>query len=218
MKNIVLLGPPGSGKGTQASKLSKELGIPALSTGDALREEVKNESQIGLKAKEYMDSGALVPDEVVLGIVKSRISQEDCQNGFILDGFPRNKSQAGSLDKALSDLNKEIENVFNFEIDDEEVVKRISGRFFCDKCKEIYNKFFKKPEKEGVCDSCGSVEFSQRKDDNEATIRDRLRVYHEETSQLIEFYEKKDLIFSFNAVEYSSLILQKLIERINNNN
>lgn len=217
-KNIILLGPPGSGKGTQGTSLAKEFNIPVLSTGDALRDEVVKGSKIGLEAKKYMDSGSLVPDEVVLGIVKNRISQKDCDSGFILDGFPRNESQAIELEKVLKELNKEIRIVFNFEIDDEEVVKRISGRFFCEECKEIYNKFFKKPEKEGVCDKCGSTKFIQRKDDNEETIRNRLKVYHSQTSELIRFYEKKDLIFSFNAVEYSSLILQKLIDKINNNN
>ncbi len=218
MRNIILLGPPGSGKGTQGSKLSKEFNIPVLSTGDALRKEVSEGSKIGLEAKKYMDSGDLVPDEVVLGIVKNRISQKDCDSGFILDGFPRNSSQAQELEVALKEIGKKIDIVFNFEIDDEEVVKRISGRFFCQKCQEIYNKFFKKTKKEGICDNCGSTEFSQRKDDNEETIRSRLKVYHEQTSKLIEFYEKKDLIFSFNAVEYSSLILQKLIDKVNNNN
>ncbi len=213
-KNIILLGPPGSGKGTQGSQLAKEFNIPVLSTGDALRGEVAAKSEIGLEAKKYMDCGALVPDEVVLGIVKNRISQKDCDSGFILDGFPRNDAQAKELEKVLKELNKDIDIVFNFEIDDEEVVKRISGRFFCENCGEIYNKFSKKPEKEGVCDKCGSTEFSQRKDDNEETIRNRLKVYHSQTSGLIKFYEKKDLIFSFNAVEYSSLILQKLIDKI----
>lgn len=214
MRNIILLGPPGSGKGTQSTQLSEKLNIPVLSTGDALRGEVQNSSDIGLKAKSYMDSGSLVPDEVVLEIVKIRISKEDCNSGFILDGFPRNKSQAQALDLILKELNKKIDLVFNFEIEDEEVVKRISGRYFCENCNEIYNKFFKKPEKEGVCNKCGAVKFKQRSDDNEETIRNRLRIYHEQTSELITFYEKKDLIFSFNAVEYSSLILQKLMEKI----
>lgn len=216
MKNIVLLGPPGSGKGTQAAQISKALGIPSLSTGDALRAEVKAQSEIGKKAKSFMDSGALVPDEVVLDIVKSRVNQEDCQNGFILDGFPRNQAQGEMLEKALESINKRVDGALNFEIDDEEVVKRISGRFFCKKCGEIYNHHFKKPVKEGVCDVCNSTEFMQRSDDNEDTIRNRLKVYHQQTEKLIEFYEKKDLIFSFNAVKSSALLLEELLDVIKN--
>lgn len=218
MTSIVLLGPPGSGKGTQASQLSENLTIPSLSTGDALRKEVADKTKIGLAAKAYMESGNLVPDEVVLDIVKNRIDQDDCKNGFILDGFPRNSSQAKSLEVELEKIGKKIDIVFNFEIGDDEVVKRISGRFFCKNCGAIYNKFFKKPKSEGVCDVCQSVEFDQRRDDNEATVRNRLKSYHQDTAKLIEFYEKKDLLFSFNAVEYSSLILQKLIDKVENIN
>ncbi len=214
MKNIILLGPPGSGKGTQAIELSKMLEIPALSTGDALRGEVKAESEIGKKAKAFMDSGELVPDEVVLEIVKNRISNQDCQKGFILDGFPRNEAQAKMLDEALNSIDKKVELVLNFEIDDEEVVKRISGRFFCKNCGAIYNKHFKKPAKEGVCDVCNSSEFFTRSDDNEETIRNRLKIYHKQTAKLIEFYQKKDLIFSFDAVKSSALLLKELLDVI----
>jgi adenylate kinase len=163
-----------------------------------------------------MDSGSLVPDEVVLDIVKNRINQEDCQNGFILDGFPRNEAQGEILEKALKSIDKKVELVLNFEIDDEEVVKRISGRFFCKECGEIYNHYFKKPVNEGVCDVCKSSEFMQRSDDNEDVIRNRLKVYHQQTKKLIEFYEKKDLIFSFNAVKSSALLLEELLEVIKN--
>ncbi len=214
MRNIILLGPPGSGKGTQAIEMSKALKIPALSTGDALRAEVKAESEIGKLAKSYMDSGKLVPDEVVLDIVKNRVTQSDCQNGFILDGFPRNISQGNMLENALNSIDKKIDVVLNFEISNEEVVKRISGRFFCKKCGAIYNKYFKKPLKEGVCDACGSVEFINRSDDKEEVILDRLKIYHEETAKLIEFYQKKDLIYSFNAVKSSALLLEELLEVI----
>lgn len=218
MTNIILLGPPGSGKGTQAAQLSEKLNIPSLSTGDALRKEVADKTKVGLEAKSFMESGQLVPDEVVLNIVKNRINQDDCENGFILDGFPRNSSQAEALKVALQEIDKKIDIVFNFEIGDDEVVKRISGRYFCKNCGAIYNKFYKKPESEGVCDVCQSTDFDQRKDDNEATVRNRLQSYHQDTAKLIEFYEKKDLLFSFNAVEYSSLILQKLIDKVENIN
>src|SRR3989338_10038902 len=214
MPNIILLGAPGSGKGTQAIQLAQKLQVPAISTGDALRKEVENLSEIGKMAKSYMDSGKLVPDDVVLEIVKVRISQNDCKNGLILDGFPRNVNQAIMLENALKTIKQDINLVLNFEIDDEIVVKRISGRFFCKKCGAIYNKYFKAPRVEGVCDECGSAEFTTRSDDKEEIIRDRLKIYHDTVSKLIEFYQKKDLIFSFNAVKSSALLLKELLEII----
>lgn len=216
MINLILLGAPGSGKGTQAAQLSQKLQIPTISTGDALRKQVEILSDIGKLAKSYMDSGKLVPDEVVLNIVKERITQDDCQNGFILDGFPRNVEQAIMLENALKTIKKDINLVLNFEVDDEIVVKRISGRFFCKKCGAIYNDYFKKPLKEGVCDDCGSNEFNRRSDDKEEIIRNRLKVYHDTISNLIEFYQKKDLIYSFNAVKSSALLLEELLEVIKN--
>ncbi len=218
-KNLVLLGPPGSGKGTQAEKLSIKLKIPAISTGDALRNEVKEQTQIGRKAKSFMDSGQLVPDQVVLEIVRNRISQSDCDKGFILDGFPRNKEQGIMLDESLLEIDKRLNLVLNFEISDEEVIKRISGRFFCKNCGQIYNKYFKEPKKKLLdnyfCDECESQEFYQRDDDNEGTVKNRLEIYHEKTAKLIEFYEKKDLIFSFNAVKSSVILTEELIEATN---
>jgi adenylate kinase len=218
MKNIILLGPPGSGKGTQGFEISKILQIPTISTGDALRKEVLDNSEIGKLAKSFMDSGNLVPDEVVLDIVKNRLNQNDCQNGFILDGFPRNEIQALMLENALNSIDKKIDLVLNFEISDEEVVKRISGRIFCKECGAIYNKFFKKPSKEGVCDVCGSINLANRSDDNEGVVRSRLKVYHEATVKLIEYYQKKHLIFSFNAVKSSALLLEELLKVIKNIN
>ncbi len=214
MVNLILLGAPGSGKGTQAAQLSQRLQIPTISTGDALRKQVEILSDIGKLAKSYMDAGKLVPDEVVLNIVKERIAQDDCQNGFILDGFPRNVEQAIMLENALKTIKKDINLVLNFEVDDEIVVKRISGRFFCKKCGAIYNDYFKTLSKEGACDDCGSSEFSRRSDDKEEIIRNRLKVYHDAISNLIEFYQKKDLIYSFNAVKSSALLLEELLEVI----
>lgn len=218
MINLVLLGAPGSGKGTQGAMLAKEFNIPAISTGDALRKEVAEQSEIGKLAKSYMDSGNLVPDQVVLDIVKNRVSQSDCQNGFILDGFPRNVSQAQMLDETLKTINKSISLALNFEVSDEIVIKRISGRFFCKKCGAIYNHHFKPLKKGGVCDECGSSEFDSRKDDKEETVRNRLKVYHETGAGLVEYYQKKHLIYSLDAVKNTTLLFEEAVKVIKNIN
>ncbi len=214
--NIIFLGAPGSGKGTQAAMLNKELSIPAISTGDALRREVKEESEIGKLAKSFMESGKLVPDEVVIGIIKNRIKQSDCENGFILDGFPRNIAQAVELDKMLSSLNKKIDLVVNFDVSEDILIKRISGRFSCKNCGTVYNRYFKMPKIEGICDDCNSTEFQSRSDDNEETVKNRLVVYHESTAALIDFYKKNNLLVSIFAVKSLPLIFEELIEAINN--
>ncbi len=218
MINLVLLGAPGSGKGTQSAMLARDLSIPAISTGDALRKEVEAQSEIGKLAKSYMNLGQLVPDEVVLDIVKNRVNQDDCKNGFILDGFPRNLNQAIMLDKALETINKKISLALDFQVSDEIVIKRISGRFFCKKCGAIYNNHFKQPKKEGVCDECGSTEFDSRSDDKEETVRNRLKVYHESTAGLIEYYQRKNLIYSIDAVKNSALLFEELLKVVKNIN
>jgi adenylate kinase len=210
--NIIFLGAPGSGKGTQAAMLAKELVSPAISTGEVLRKEVERQSEIGKLAKSYMNSGQLVPDEVVVGIIKGRIAEPDCQKGFILDGFPRNINQAIVLDEMLSSLNKKIEMVFNFEVGEEILIKRISGRFSCKGCGAVYNRYFKLPVKEGVCDNCGSDDFESRSDDNEATVKNRLKVYRESTFELIGYYEKKNLLLSVDAVKSAPLVFGELKE------
>lgn len=212
--NIIFLGAPGSGKGTQAAMLASELKIPAISTGEALRREVEQESEIGKLAKSYMNSGKLVPDEVVVGIIKNRITKSDCASGFILDGFPRNMSQAIVLDEMMNSLNKKIEQVFNFEVSEDILVKRISGRFSCKGCGSVYNRYFKLPAKEGVCDNCGSTHFESRADDNEATVKNRLKVYQESTFELIGYYEKKNLLVSLDAVKSAPLVFEELIKAI----
>ncbi len=214
--NIIFLGAPGSGKGTQAAMLAKELNIPAISTGEVLRKEVEQQSEIGKLAKSYMESGKLVPDEVVIGIIKNRIAQSDCNKGFILDGFPRNVNQALTLDEMLFSLNKKISKVFNFEVGEEVLIKRISGRFSCKKCATLYNRYFKKPVKEGVCDNCGATEFESRSDDNEAVVKNRLQVYHESTFALIQFYQKNNLLVLVAAVESAPLVFEELITSIKN--
>lgn len=209
--NIVFLGAPGSGKGTQADLLSAELNLPMISTGNALRKEVEEQSEIGKLAKSYMDSGKLVPDEVVIDIVANRLNIQDCANGFILDGFPRNIDQA----KILEEI-KKIDLVINFEANEEELVKRISGRFSCKNCGSVYNHYFKPLQKEGVCDRCGSIDFLSRVDDNESTVKNRLKVYHESTFPLIQFYQKKNLLVSIQSVKGAPLVFEALIEVVKN--
>lgn len=224
MFNIIFLGAPGSGKGTQANILSQEISIPAISTGDILRFEVKNESEIGLLAKKYMDSGSLVPDEIVIGIIKKRILEKDCDNGFILDGFPRNINQAISLDANLNKINKSISSVVMIDVPDDAIVKRITGRFSCKNCATLYNKFFNNTKIEGVCDNCGATNFISRSDDNEEAIINRLRVYHDDTEKLIKFYEKKDLISKVNGLKHIDQVKKNIkdnvmlsINNVNNN-
>ncbi len=212
--NIIFLGAPGSGKGTQALLISEKLKIPTISTGEALRKEVSLQSEIGKIVKSYMDSGKLVPDEIVVDIIKNRITELDCQKGFILDGFPRNTNQAKVLDSMLFHLKKEIEIVFNFQVGEEILIKRISGRFSCKSCGAVYNLHFKLPSSEGVCDNCESNQFESRSDDNEAIVKNRLKVYHESTFELIEYYQKKNLLLSIDAVKSAPLISEELIEVI----
>jgi len=216
MVNVIFLGPPGSGKGTQAAILAQELKIPTISTGEVLRKEVQNQSEIGKLAKSYMNSGELVPDEVVVNIIKNRIADSDCQSGFIVDGFPRNINQAVVFDNMLQSIGKKIELVFNFEVDEDLLIKRISGRFSCKNCGAVYNRYFKPTAKEGVCDSCHSDQFENRSDDNEATVKSRLKVYHNSNSELVGYYEKNNLLYSIDAVKSVPFISGRLIEVVKN--
>lgn len=181
---LILLGAPGAGKGTQAEKICEKLNIPAISTGNIIRAALKNGTEMGLKAKSYMDAGQLVPDEVVIGIIKDRLKDDDCKNGFILDGFPRTIPQA----QALVDMGIDIDKVIDIEVPDEKITKRMSGRRVCSKCANSYHMEYKKPKVEGVCDACGG-ELVQRKDDAPETVQARLVEYHEMTEPLKGFYE-----------------------------
>lgn len=181
---LILLGAPGAGKGTQAEKICEKLNIPAISTGNILRAAVKNGTEMGLKAKSYMDAGQLVPDEVVIGIIKDRLNDDDCKNGFILDGFPRTIPQA----QALLDSGVDIDKVIDIEVPDEAITKRMSGRRVCSKCANSYHIEYKKPKVDGICDACGG-ELIQRKDDAPQTVLDRLVEYHKMTEPLKGFYE-----------------------------
>ena len=184
--NLILLGAPGAGKGTQAEKIVEKYGIPAVSTGNMIRAALKEGTEMGLKAKAYMEAGQLVPDDVVIGIIKDRLAQNDCANGFILDGFPRTIPQA----EALDEMGVEIDKVIDIEVPDEKITDRMSGRRVCKECGASYHLLYKKPEKEGVCNLCGG-ELVQRKDDHPDTVLDRLKVYHEQTEPLKDFYAKK---------------------------
>ncbi|MEE1263225.1 adenylate kinase, partial [Ruminococcus sp.] len=184
--NIIMLGAPGAGKGTQAAVLCEHFGIPTISTGNMIREALKNGTEMGLKAKSYMDDGKLVPDEVVIGIVKERLSEDDCKKGFILDGFPRTIPQAEALDA----MGVEIQYVINIDVADETITRRMSGRRVCENCGRPYHIESLKPQKDGVCDDCGGT-LVQRKDDHPDTVLARLTVYHQETEPLVAFYEKQ---------------------------
>ena len=199
MMNLILLGPPGVGKGTQAKLLIDRFGIPQISTGDILRAAVKELTPMGVKAKGYMDSGALVPDAVVIGIVEERLAQDDCRNGFILDGFPRTVPQADALGQVLSGMGKAIDRVVSLYVDKGELLKRLTGRRACSKCGAGYHVDFAPPKAAGVCDAC-SGELFQREDDKEATILNRLAVYEEQTAPLIAYYDAAGLLRSVDGL------------------
>ena len=181
--NLILLGAPGAGKGTQAEVISEHLHIPTISTGNIIREALKSGTEMGRKAKEYMDAGKLVPDDVVIGIIQDRLAQPDCANGFILDGFPRTMPQAEALDR----MGVAIDRVIDIEVADETIARRVSGRRVCPGCGASYHVDYKKPAEEGICDRCGDT-LVQRKDDQPDTVQERLSVYHEQTEPLKQYY------------------------------
>jgi len=189
--NIILLGPPGAGKGTQARRLVERYGMVQLSTGDILRAAVAAGTEVGKKAKAVMEAGELVSDDIVIGCVSQRLDEPDVSNGVIFDGFPRTTAQAEALDGLLAEKGMTLDAVISMEVDDEALVDRVSGRFTCAKCGEGYHDTHKTPAKEGVCDNCGSTEFKRRADDNAETVRTRLAAYHADTAPLIAYYEGK---------------------------
>ena len=186
-KYIILLGPPASGKGTQATRLRDIVNLPHVASGDLFRYNLKNETELGLKAKTYMDQGALVPDDITIAMVLDRLSRDDCKLGALLDGFPRTIAQAEALDAALAESNHKINLVLNISVPDEVLIKRVTGRRLCRTCGEPYHILFKQPKKEGICDLDGG-ELYQRDDDSEETARTRLSVYWKQTSPLIDYY------------------------------
>ncbi|MDJ0766445.1 MAG: adenylate kinase [Myxococcota bacterium] len=191
--DLILLGGPGAGKGTQAKKLVALLDIPQISTGDMLRAAVANGTELGTKAKAFMDAGQLVPDEVVIGLVKERLGEADCKSGFMLDGFPRTVAQGESLERTLTEAGRTIDHVVSFDVDDEELVLRITGRRTCGKCGAIYHLKYSPPPQADTC-ACGAVDLQQRADDNEVTVRKRLETYHSQTAPLISFYAERGLL------------------------
>jgi adenylate kinase len=191
--NIILIGPPGAGKGTQAKRMIDRLGVPQISTGDMFRAAVKDGTPMGVKAKEYMDKGALVPDDVVIGVVDERFQKPDAKNGFILDGFPRTLDQAKALDELLEKMGIALDHVVVIEVPDDFLVERLTGRRTCKGCGYMHHIEFDPPKTEGVCDKC-SGELYQRDDDQEVTIRERLTTYHNQTSPLIEYYSTKNIV------------------------
>lgn len=208
--NLILLGPPGAGKGTQAKILTEKYAIPQISTGDILRSAVKEQTPMGIKAKSYMDSGALVPDEVVIGIVEERLAKSDCAHGFILDGFPRTVAQADALKKTLSGLGRAIEHVVSIAVDKDDLLARLTGRRTCRACGRGYHIAFDPPATEGVCD-CGG-ELYQRDDDREETIRKRLDVYSDQTAPLIDYYARESLLRSIIGVGSIEQIQGKILD------
>ena len=198
--NLILLGPPGSGKGTQAEQLLNAYGLVQLSTGDMLRAEVKSGSNLGQKAQEIIDSGELVPDDLMIAMISIRIDQEKNSEGIILDGFPRTTEQAKALDAMLEEKDLRINHVILLEVDEEEIIERLSGRFSCSKCGKGYHDNFAPPNDDGTCEKCGSTEFTRRSDDNPQTVRIRLSAYREQTAPILPYYSEKGSLKIVNGM------------------
>ncbi|MBI4778112.1 adenylate kinase [Candidatus Desantisbacteria bacterium] len=207
---LIFLGAPGSGKGTQASRLSERFGIPQISTGDILREAVTNKTELGIKAKEFMDKGELVSDDVIIGIIRDRVIQTDCGNGFILDGFPRTIVQAASFDKMTGEKNIPIDVVLLLDVNEEMVVRRLCGRIVCPECNVNYHLEFNPPAKKGICSKCGGKLY-HRPDDEEDVVRRRLKIYKETTEPLIEYYQQKGLLRVINGEAEIDEIFKQLV-------
>ncbi|NQU56804.1 MAG: adenylate kinase [Rhodospirillales bacterium] len=212
--NLILLGAPGAGKGTQAKRLEEAFSIIQLSTGDMLRAEVASGSDLGAEAKKIMEAGALVPDELIIGMISKRIDQEDCKGGFILDGFPRTTPQAEALGVMLEEKNLTLDHVLEIRTDDDAMVARITGRYTCAKCGAGYHDEFLKPAVEGVCDKCGGTEFPRRADDNEETVRSRLQAYNDQTAPIITFYGDKGVCKAVDGMASIDDVTKQLKEAI----
>jgi len=192
--NLILLGPPGSGKGTQAKRIEQNHGIPQLATGDMLRAATLSGNEFGLRVKSIMDSGLLVPDDVIVDMIADRIAQPDCRNGFILDGFPRTLAQAQALDKMLAERGRRLDHVIEFDVDEAALVDRLAGRFTCQQCGASYHERDNRPRVDGICDACGGCEFICRADDRPETVRARLDVYHRQTAPILPYYRERGIL------------------------
>jgi adenylate kinase len=211
--DLILLGPPGAGKGTQAGRIVEDYSVPHISTGDMLRAAVKNATAMGLEAKRYMDAGDLVPDSVVIGIVKERLQEPDTSLGFLLDGFPRTIPQAEALDDSLAGIERGVSKALAILVDDEELVRRLTGRRICRECQTPYHVMFNPPAVEGVCDKCGG-ELYQRGDDSEATVRNRLVVYNQQTEPLIAYYDRQGVLARIDGERSPAEVYEDLKEAI----
>lgn len=207
---LMMLGPPGAGKGTQAKRLARRLDIPHVSTGDMLREARRNQTELGKKAAEFMDAGKLVPDEVVIGIVRERLDQQDAEGGFILDGFPRTRPQA----EALAQMGVELDFVLNIDVSDDEVVRRLGGRISCPECGAVYHEETNPPATDDVCDRCGHQGLVKREDDRPETIRERLSNYHRQTAPLIEFYRHRGVLEDVDGAGPPDQVNDEIAERL----
>ncbi len=211
--NLILLGPPGAGKGTQATRIIEKYNVPHISTGDIFRENIKNNTPLGQKAQEYMNKGELVPDQLVVDIALDRLGKDDCKNGFLLDGFPRTVFQADALDKFLKDKGKGIDLVINIEVEDKMLIERLDARRVCPTCAATYNVIGMPPKKEGICDKCNDT-LIQRKDDKKETVGNRIKVYHEQTSPLIDYYKEKGLIKDFDGMIGADALFDEIVKAI----
>ena len=206
---IIMLGAPGAGKGTQAKKIAAKYGIPHISTGDIFRANIKNGTELGLKAKSYMDAGGLVPDEITIGMLLDRIHQADCENGYVLDGFTRTIPQAESLTEALKKNGESIDFAVNVDVPDENIISRMSGRRACLNCGATYHIVYNAPKKEGVCDACGQ-ELVLREDDKPKTVKKRLDVYHDQTQPLIDYYKKEGVLAEVDGTKDMEEVFQNI--------
>jgi adenylate kinase len=212
--NLVLLGPPGAGKGTQAARLKERFGLAHLSTGEMLRAAVAADSEVGREAKGIMAEGRLVPDDLINRLVADRIGQPDCAGGFILDGFPRTIAQAEALDRLLAERSLKLDAVIELGVDDDALVARVSGRFACARCGTLYHDTTKPTRVEGVCDVCGSTEFTHRADDKPETVRARLRSYHDQTAPLLPYYQAKGLLVTVDGMAEIDQVTDEILRRI----
>ena len=213
---IVFMGPPGAGKGTQAEKIIEKYQIPHISTGDMFRKAIKDQTELGMEAKRYMDQGALVPDHVTIGIVKDRLSESDCKSGFLLDGFPRTVDQAKALDEILTSLDSKIDYVINIDVDLDILKERLTGRRICRSCGATYHMIFNPPAVAGTCDKCGG-ELYQRKDDNEETVGNRLDVYVSQTKPLLDYYSLAGNLVNINGQQSIDLVFAEIQDVLGGN-